>query len=237
MSGLSGGGNSGGGMSATLNSLLEKTSNWDKDERYMATNDLCNELQKDIKIDATMERRICTAVLKQLDDNSNDVQTIAVKCLGALLRKVQEAQVGEICDKLCDLILDGKAELRDIYSIGLKTLISDVPDAFGPSVAQRLTVRLLGGVDQDQTVDIKLECLDNLTDLVKRFGREVESEHERIMTVVLKQLPHERVVVRKRAATCLGSVAVVVSESLLNRLAVHLLQKISESPPPDVVRT
>lgn len=50
MSGLSGGGNSGGGMSATLNSLLEKTSNWDKDERYMATNDLCNELQKDIKV-------------------------------------------------------------------------------------------------------------------------------------------------------------------------------------------
>lgn len=36
-------------MGATLNSLLEKTSNWDKDERYMATNDLCNELQKDIK--------------------------------------------------------------------------------------------------------------------------------------------------------------------------------------------
>lgn len=62
-------------------------------------------------------------------------------------------------------------------------------------------------------------------------------QHERIMTVVLQQLPHERVVVRKRAATCLGSVAVVVSEALLNRLAVHLLQKISESPPPDVVRT
>lgn len=224
-------------MSATLNSLLEKTSNWDKDERYMATNDLCNELQKDIKIDATMERRICTAVLKQLDDNSNDVQTIAVKCLGALLKKVQEAQVGEICDKLCDLILDGKAELRDIYSIGLKTLISDVPDAFGPSVASRLTIRLLGGVEQDKTVEIKLECLDNLTDLLKRFGREVESEHERIMTVVLKQLPHERVVVRKRAATCLGSVAVVVSESLLNRLAVHLLQKIAEAPPADIVRT
>ncbi|CAM9970460.1 unnamed protein product [Ascophyllum nodosum] len=235
MSGLAGGG--GGGMNATLNSLLEKTSNWDKDERYMATNDLCNELQKDIKIDATMERRICTAVLRQLDDSSNDVQTIAVKCLGALLRKVQEAQVGEICDKLCDLILDGKAELRDIYSIGLKTLISDVPDAFGASVAQRLTVRLLGGVEQEATMDIKLECLDNLTDLLKRFGREVESEHERIMTVVLKQLPHERVVVRKRAATCLGSIAVVVSESLLNRLAVHLLQKIAESPQPDVVRT
>lgn len=57
------------------------------------------------------------------------------------------------------------------------------------------------------------------------------------MTVVLEQLSHERVVVRKRAATCLGSVAVVVSESLLNRLALHLLHKIAESPPPDIVRT
>lgn len=50
MSGLAGGSSGGGGMNATLNGLLEKTSNWDKDERYMATNDLCNELQKDIKV-------------------------------------------------------------------------------------------------------------------------------------------------------------------------------------------
>jgi cullin-associated NEDD8-dissociated protein 1 len=49
-----------------LNSLVEKSSDWDKDERYMATNDLCNELSKDIKIDEAMERRICAAVLKQL---------------------------------------------------------------------------------------------------------------------------------------------------------------------------
>lgn len=50
----------------TLNLLLEKTSNWDKDERYMATNDLCTELSKDISIDEVMEKRICQAVLKQL---------------------------------------------------------------------------------------------------------------------------------------------------------------------------
>ena len=50
-----------------LNHLLEKTRDWDKDERYMATNDLCNELTKgDLKIDEIMEKRICAAVLKQL---------------------------------------------------------------------------------------------------------------------------------------------------------------------------
>ena len=52
----------------------------------MATSDLCAELQKDVRIDATMERRICTAVLKQLDDTSNDVQSIAVKwCVRPIL--------------------------------------------------------------------------------------------------------------------------------------------------------
>lgn len=30
----------------------------------------------------------------------------------------RDIKVGEICNKLCDLILDGKPELRDIYSIG-----------------------------------------------------------------------------------------------------------------------
>jgi hypothetical protein len=57
---------------ASLNVLLEKTSDWDKDERYMATNDLCTALTKDIKIDENMEQRICAAVLKQLGITYHD---------------------------------------------------------------------------------------------------------------------------------------------------------------------
>ena len=87
------------------------------------------------QLDAAMERRVCAAVLRQLDDKSTDVQSIAVKCLGVLLKKVREAQVGEISDKLCSLILDGTDELRDVYSIGLKTLLRDVPRASGEAVA------------------------------------------------------------------------------------------------------
>ena len=57
---------------ATLNSLLEKTSNWDKDERYMATNDLCALLSNPpptLKIDDYTEQKICTAIIKQLGAN------------------------------------------------------------------------------------------------------------------------------------------------------------------------
>lgn len=52
-------------MSA-LNALLDKAVSWDKDERYMATNDLIGELSKDLKIDESMEKRIVSVVLKQL---------------------------------------------------------------------------------------------------------------------------------------------------------------------------
>jgi len=80
---------------AQINVLLEKTADWDKDERYMATNDLCQLLSKDVKIDEAIEAKICAAVLKQLDDVSNDVQSVAVKCLAIITKKVQQNQIGK----------------------------------------------------------------------------------------------------------------------------------------------
>ena len=84
------------------------------DERgqLLEQSDLSAELQKDAKIDTNLERRICSAILTQLDDVNNDVQSIAVKCLSILVKKVQEQQVCDICDRLSKLIIDGKPELR-----------------------------------------------------------------------------------------------------------------------------
>ena len=55
------------------------------------------------------------------------MQSKAIQCLAILLKKVQPAQVFEICDKLCSLLLTGSDELRDIYSIGLKVASSLLP--------------------------------------------------------------------------------------------------------------
>jgi len=222
---------------ANLGELLEKTADWDKDERYMATSDLCAELQKDVKIDASMERRVCTAILKRLDDPSNDVQSIAVKCLGILVKKVQEAQVTEIGNKLCSLILEGNEALRDIYCIGIKTLISDVPDHMGRSVATMLAPRLLAGVRQDDVPEVKLECLDIMSDLLKRFGADVEAEHRALSDATLAQLAHPKPVVLKRAIGCLASLAVVLSDALLDRLVDTLLGHIQSPLEGQVVST
>lgn len=211
---------------AALNALLDKASDWDKDERYMATNDLITELQRDVTLDAAMERRICAAVLRQLDDKSTDVQSIAVKCLGVLLKKVREAQVGEISDKLCSLILDGTDELRDVYSIGLKTLLRDVPRASGEAVAGRLAARLVGGVKDDEKAVARVEALENLTDLLKRFGASVQKDHGAVLDAALQRLDDDKNVVRKRAAHCLAALALTCSEPHLEKLVITLLRRV-----------
>jgi hypothetical protein len=46
----------------------------------MAINDLTQELQKDVRLDGALEKRICEAVLDRLQrDTCNDVQAISVK--------------------------------------------------------------------------------------------------------------------------------------------------------------
>jgi len=212
---------------------LASLENYDKDERYMGTSDLCNLLQTDIKIDGATELRICTAILKRLDDASNDVQSKAIQCLGILLGKVQPAQVYEICDKLCTLLLDGKAELRDIYSIGLKTLVTDVPEESGRGVAERLIRRLLAGVNGDK-LEVKLECLECLTDLMRRFGHEVAGEHRSVVSALLVQLAHEKKNVQKRATACMGASSVVLNEALLDELVTCLLTDAATPGKADV---
>lgn len=49
--------------------------------------------------------------------------------LGPLVSKVKEYQVETIVDTLCTNMLSDKEQLRDISSIGLKTVIGELPPA------------------------------------------------------------------------------------------------------------
>jgi cullin-associated NEDD8-dissociated protein 1 len=238
-------------MSSSVNALLKKTEHYDKDERYMATSDLCEVLKRHASndsgatvLDAAAERRICTAVLRLLHDKSNDVQAIAVKTLGVLLTTVQEAQVLEIADSLADQVLDAsKSELRDVYAIGLRTLVKTIPASMGDMTAQRLVPRLLDGIRSSSTnpeqEEITLACLDVLTDVLGRFGAtalSVTRQHEPILQMCLAQLSAESTVVRKRAGNTLGCLSVVLSDALLVSMVERLLSQIESSTSQDDTR-
>ena len=151
-------------------------------------------------LDSATERQICTAVLRLLHDPSNDVQAVAVKTLGVLLTVTGTEQVLEIADCLADQVLDvSKSELRDVYAIGLRTLVKTCPSSMGDQVSQRLLGRLLEGCRDSSTSmvttstsstrssttsasttattntpatkeEIVLACLDILSELLNRFG-------------------------------------------------------------------
>ena len=66
-------------------------------------------------------------LLRLLEDKNGEVQNLAVKCLGPLVSKVKEYQVETIVDTLCNNMVGDKEQLRDISSIALKTVISELP--------------------------------------------------------------------------------------------------------------
>lgn len=265
-------------------SLLKKTEHYDKDERYMATSDLCEVLKRlgdqasnvspsgsnlhnnssristnsyTPVMDTTTEQQICTAVLRLLHDKSNDVQAIAVKTLGVLLTTVQQEQVIEIANSLADQVLDAsKSELRDVYAIGLRTLVKTVPVNMGNLVAQSLVGRLLEGIRggstgmlTTNTQEIVLACLDILTDLLGRFGATALSltrQHDQILQMCLQQLQRQDSpssatlldngggtggahVIRKRAGNTLGCLSVVLSDNLLHKMVESVLLQIDQS--------
>ncbi|XP_071151834.1 cullin-associated NEDD8-dissociated protein 1-like [Mytilus edulis] len=195
-------------VSYHIANLLEKMTSNDKDFRFMATNDLMTELQKDsIKLDDDSERKVVKMLLKLLEDKNGEVQNLAVKCLGPLVNKVKEFQVETIVDTLCSNMISDKEQLRDISSIGLKTVISELPPsstALASSICKKITGRLTSAISKQEDMSVQLEALDILGDLLSRFGGLLISFHPSIMQSLLPQLSSPRLAVRKRAIIALG---------------------------------
>lgn len=71
--------------------------------------------------------------------------------LGPLVNKVKEYQVETIVDALCINMVSDKEQLRDISSIGLKTVISELPlgsSALVANVCKRITGRLSSAIEK-----------------------------------------------------------------------------------------
>ncbi|KAJ6928184.1 hypothetical protein NC651_012014 [Populus alba x Populus x berolinensis] len=140
-----------------MTGILEKMTGKDKDYRYMATSDLLNELNKEgFKADTDLEIKLSNIVLQQLDDVAGDVSGLAVTV------KVSEARVVEMTNKLCEKLLHGKDQHRDIASIALKTIASEVTAiSLAQSILVTLSPQLIKGITSPgMSTEIKCECLD-----------------------------------------------------------------------------
>uniref|UniRef100_A0A493T751 Cullin associated and neddylation dissociated 2 (putative) n=1 Tax=Anas platyrhynchos platyrhynchos TaxID=8840 RepID=A0A493T751_ANAPP len=223
--------------------LLEKMASSDKDFRFMATNDLMMELQKDsIKLDEDSEKKVVKMLLKLLEDKNGEVQNLAVKCLGPLVGKVKEYQVETIVDTLCTNMLSDKEQLRDISSIGLKTVISELPPAATGStmtanVCKKITAQLTGAIGKQEDISVQLEALDILSDMLSRLGGTLYSFHSSILSCLLPQLTSPRLAVRKRAIVALGHLVLTCSGNIFSELTEHLLAELKKNESTSTTRT
>ncbi|CAG8576615.1 11916_t:CDS:10 [Ambispora leptoticha] len=216
--------------------LLEKMDSSDTDFRYMATNDLMNELQKDgFTLEEPTEKKVVNKILELMNDPNGEVQNLAVKCLGPLVKKVREPQLQDIIDKLCDYTAEGKDELRDIAGIGLKTVIVEIPSSspIANNVLQRLIPRLLSSLEtKSATYEVQMDTLDSLSEILARFGTLVANNPEtqkRIQDVLVPLLSHPRPAFRKRTTIALGNLVAHTQDELFNDLVKKLLTEFNKS--------
>nr|XP_060622249.1 cullin-associated NEDD8-dissociated protein 1-like [Anolis sagrei ordinatus] len=230
-------------ISYHISNLLEKMTSTDKDFRFMATNDLMMELQKDsIKLDEDSEKKVVKMLLKLLEDKNGEVQNLAVKCLGPLVSKVKEYQVETIVDTLCTNMLSDKEQLRDISSIGLKTVISELPppstgSTMTSNVCKKITAQLTGAIGKQEDVSVQLEALDILSDILSRLGGTLYSFHSSILNCLLPQLTSPRLAVRKRAIIALGHLVLTCNGNIFAELMEHLLAELKRNNSTSTTRT
>uniref|UniRef100_A0A665UA39 TATA-binding protein interacting (TIP20) domain-containing protein n=1 Tax=Echeneis naucrates TaxID=173247 RepID=A0A665UA39_ECHNA len=209
--------------------------------RFMATNDLMTELQKDsIKLDDDSERKVVRMILKLLEDKNGEVQNLAVKCLGPLVSKVKEYQVETIVDTLCTNMLSDKEQLRDISSIGLKTVIGELPpassgSALAASVCKKITGRLTSAIAKQEDVSVQLEALDIMADMLQ--GGLLVNFHPSILSCLLPQLTSPRLAVRKRTIMALGHLVMSCGNLVFIDLIEHLLTELGRNDNMSTTRT
>uniref|UniRef100_A0AAQ5YXA9 TATA-binding protein interacting (TIP20) domain-containing protein n=1 Tax=Amphiprion ocellaris TaxID=80972 RepID=A0AAQ5YXA9_AMPOC len=209
--------------------------------RFMATNDLMLELQKDsIKLDEDSERKVVIMLLKLLEDKNGEVQNLAVKCLAPLVSKVKEPQVETMVDTLCSNMTSDKEQLRDISSMGLKTVIAELPLSSSGltltvSVCKKITSQLIGAMGKQDDVSVQLEALDILSDMLGSGA--LVSFHGSLLSSLLPQLTSPRMAVRKRSILALGHLVPCCSPALFSQLTEHLLTELSKGPPTSNTRT
>ncbi|KAI9483260.1 MAG: armadillo-type protein [Benjaminiella poitrasii] len=209
-------------------SLLEKMSNEDRDFRYMALNDLMNELQKaSFNMEHVVETKVVRAVLQLMDDKNSEVQNLAVKCLGPLVKQVKEENLFQIIDRLSEFASQQKNdELRGIASVGLKTVVIEVDHDRGHQVCARIVPRLLTTIQNTgATYEMQMDTLDILAEVLARFGGQISTEQQQqIQSNLLPLLSYNRAAVRKRVTIAIGYLVVHVNDELFNQLFTYLLE-------------
>mmetsp|Transcript_38943 Transcript_38943/g.59192 ORF Transcript_38943/g.59192 Transcript_38943/m.59192 type:complete len:184 (+) Transcript_38943:65-616(+) len=159
---------------AKIMELLNECGHHDKDNRYMAAMDLCQEVirvSENGKMEEALEKRICTAFIKHLNDTSPDVQSMAVKSIQQIAPIIKEQNLVMIVENLSGMVVDSnKKEVRDIFSLAIRSTIDELKGQSALNMIKTVHPKLLSGIQDKGKEEVQEECLDILAEIFKKFG-------------------------------------------------------------------
>ncbi len=179
-----------------------------------------------------MEKRICSAFISHLDDKSLDVQGNAVKCIQKIASRIREKNLIMIVEKMAERVVEGEKETRDIYSLAIRSIISEINEEYATAMIKIVYQRLIKGMNLSD--EVREECLDILAEIFKRFGTLLLKNatlvnKDELMKVIPEQLQRDKQSLRKKATNCLGSFAVILTQKQLHLMCQLLIDRIKKS--------
>ena len=170
-----------------------------------------------------------------------------------LVKLVKEKQLQIILDKLVEYISSKEEELRDIASLGLKTVMAGIPadSVLAAKAGNNLTPKLLNQI-ADVSVEpvycrafllispiqsqpsvaqeVHIDSLDVLTDFFTRFPALIANDTElqkRSLKILLGALENNRAAVRKRAMLALSALGSSSTSEVFTSLAEFIAATLS----------
>uniref|UniRef100_UPI003AAB08F0 cullin-associated NEDD8-dissociated protein 1 isoform X2 n=1 Tax=Centroberyx gerrardi TaxID=166262 RepID=UPI003AAB08F0 len=162
-----------------ISNLLEKMTSSDKDFRFMATNDLMSELQKDsIKLDDDSERKVVKMILKLLEDKNGEVQNLAVKWQGGLLVNFHPS----ILSCLLPQLTSPRLAVRKRTIMALGHLVMSCGNLVFIDLIEHLLTEL-GRNDNMSTTRTYIQCTAAIS---RQAGHRIGEYLEKIIPLVVK---------------------------------------------------
>jgi len=197
----------------------------------MATSDLATELSKPSFAFSCQqtENQIVNAVIKQLEDQSGDISSLANRCAGLLINKVRIDHVIQITSTLCDKHANAKKEqTRDVAALALKTVLTaDIAaDATATALVTTATPLILQGLASPHP-DVVGNSLDMLSELAVRYGSLITNP-DAVQQALLPELDQGRAGTRKKAIQCLAALATSLSLTSLHQLMEVAVTKLEQ---------
>ncbi|ORX59310.1 TIP120-domain-containing protein [Piromyces finnis] len=231
-------------FSNTVSGLLTKMTNEDNDIRFMAINDLLNELDKYPKVNLlrSTEKEMVKALLKSLTDKNSEVQNITAKCLGKVMKNISVEQQVNVANHLCSLLISDTEEHRDIAGISLKMIIAELPinSPISTSIIDQIVPKLLQQLNNEDGHMIQLDTLDILSELLNKFSYVLLNKPEnleKIQNTLKNLLNNSRLAIRKRANNALGSLASVMSNNMYNEIISFIINELNNTSDIDYLKT